>query len=271
MLLDQANIETNLSKFVYRYKPKTSHASIQLLVRKLRGSSTAMRRTLAALLAICLLCIIIRCNAGEGQHQQLPASNPNACLRAAFTSGLKDRSVYSQVGEDGILETIFSCIGARSKYYVEFGTEDGTQCSTRLLREEKGWTGLLLDGGYKIPELNLNQEMITAEDIVQVFEKYAVPKPLLVRKQQLQVSARTTSYVQIVGGLGQHAMLKDVCRQRTAVRRCRCVGCTTGKGHTLDRSVTEEKKDREGRTMHGKNSGRSSSKRCKLIHALPFC
>eukprot|EP00983_Pelagomonas_calceolata_P095810 1158054-Pelagomonas_calceolata.AAC.3 len=28
--------------------------------------------------------------------------------------------------------------------------------------------------------------MITAEDIVQVFEKYAVPKPLLVRKQQLQ-------------------------------------------------------------------------------------
>jgi len=40
-----------------------------------------------------------------------------------------------------------------------------------------------------IPERNLRQEVITAENIVELFEKYAVPKPLLVRKQIQQVSS----------------------------------------------------------------------------------
>ena len=70
-----------------------------------------------------------------------------SCLNAAFYSGTaRDASVFSQVGEDGIIQAAFQCMGTTSKYFVEFGVEDGSQCSTRLLRERHGWTGRWVSG-----------------------------------------------------------------------------------------------------------------------------
>ncbi|MFZ0565823.1 MAG: hypothetical protein WAM28_06530 [Chlamydiales bacterium] len=82
--------------------------------------------------------------------------------------------VYSQFNEDGVLEKIFKTIGTQSKFYVEFGTESGYACNTHLLRENE-WDGLLMDGGWEIPEINLFQEFITAENINGLFKKYNVP------------------------------------------------------------------------------------------------
>lgn len=59
-----------------------------------KGLSRMPRLALLALLAVVLVCAIGHA-AGfvDAGMQQLQAINPNACLRAAFTSGLKDRSV----------------------------------------------------------------------------------------------------------------------------------------------------------------------------------
>jgi hypothetical protein len=90
---------------------------------------------------------------------------------------LKDyeRKIFSQNGEDGVIEHILHLIGFNNKYYVEFGVEDGSECNTRYLKQTYGFNGLLMDGRYHNDEIGLYQEFITAENINQLFKKYNVP------------------------------------------------------------------------------------------------
>jgi hypothetical protein len=55
--------------------------------------------------------------------------------------------------------------------------QDGRECTSRNLRENHNFTGLMMDGGYSNPALNLQQELIYASNIVQLFEKHKVPHP----------------------------------------------------------------------------------------------
>uniref|UniRef100_K3WKN1 Methyltransferase FkbM domain-containing protein n=1 Tax=Globisporangium ultimum (strain ATCC 200006 / CBS 805.95 / DAOM BR144) TaxID=431595 RepID=K3WKN1_GLOUD len=85
---------------------------------------------------------------------------------------------FSQNGEDGVLKSIFYNIGTTSKKYVEFGTEDGSQCNTRYWRENYGWSGLLMDGRYANKAINLHCEFVTAENINALFAKYNVSRQI---------------------------------------------------------------------------------------------
>lgn len=81
-----------------------------------------------------------------------------------------------QYGEDGVIFHILRNIGATDRYYVEFGTQNGSETNTRALRELLGWTGLLMDGGFQDARINLHKEWISPETINQLFEKHKVPK-----------------------------------------------------------------------------------------------
>ena len=87
-----------------------------------------------------------------------------------------EKRVFSQNGEDGIIENIFTHIRPDEKDYVEFGVENGMECNTRLLRETKGWKGIMMDGGDANVKIGLHSEMITFDNIVSLFEKYQVRK-----------------------------------------------------------------------------------------------
>ena len=87
-----------------------------------------------------------------------------------------EKKVFSQNGEDGVIKKIFEVIKTTNKYYVEFGVENANECNTRNLRENGGWSGLLIDGGYENKEIGLYQEFITAENINDLFKKYNVPQ-----------------------------------------------------------------------------------------------
>jgi hypothetical protein len=60
------------------------------------------------------------------------------------------KNIFSQNGEDGIIEKIFDLIGTRNKVCCEFGAWDGIHfCNIRNLIINKGWHGVLIEGDKK--------------------------------------------------------------------------------------------------------------------------
>jgi hypothetical protein len=90
------------------------------------------------------------------------------------------KKVFSQEGEDGIIELMFSKIPIRHKYYVEFGAGDGNNLSnTKNLKQNHGWTGLLMDASDEhVNKSNglVMKESISKNNINDLFAKYEVPK-----------------------------------------------------------------------------------------------
>lgn len=99
-----------------------------------------------------------------------------------------ENKVFSQNGEDGIIEEILNRIGTTNKYFVEFGVENGKECNTRFLLEKKSWSGLWMDGSeengrsarstFKDFSLKFTTTIITAENIESLFQSENVPSEL---------------------------------------------------------------------------------------------
>lgn len=85
-----------------------------------------------------------------------------------------EKKIYSQNGEDGIIEEIFNRIGTQKKFFVEFGVEDAKECNTRNLKENHDWKGVWIDGngdGQRI-----KKAFITSENINELFVEFNVPR-----------------------------------------------------------------------------------------------
>lgn len=54
--------------------------------------------------------------------------------------------VFSQFGEDGIIQWIIHNTKIENKVFVEFGVENYTESNTRFLLMNNNWTGLIIDG-----------------------------------------------------------------------------------------------------------------------------
>ena len=87
------------------------------------------------------------------------------------------KRVYSQGGEDGVLQEIFARIGTVENYFVEFGAWDGVHLSnTAHLRLDHGWRGLLLEGSDRADGELVKREYVHAGNIEALFRKYDVPR-----------------------------------------------------------------------------------------------
>lgn len=99
-----------------------------------------------------------------------------------------ERQVFSQFGEDGIIQEIFRRIGTTNRYFVEFGVETGVETNSTYLLH-KGWQGLWIDGSEKFTasihrhfpkviaekRLTVLTSFITAENIESLFAQGGVP------------------------------------------------------------------------------------------------
>ncbi|HEX6251466.1 MAG TPA: hypothetical protein VFZ56_08540 [Gemmatimonadaceae bacterium] len=78
-------------------------------------------------------------------------------LHAARLAGVKEPArlrdvefrVWSQWGEDGILEFLLSRISVPAERFVEFGVEDYREANTRFLLRHRNWSGLVMDGSAR--------------------------------------------------------------------------------------------------------------------------
>lgn len=88
-----------------------------------------------------------------------------------------EKSVYSQNGQDGIVEQLYHLLNLplNNSTFFEIGTQDGSECNTRYFREKYNWYGIMLDGGYQNPNINLFQHFITAENICNILKQYQCP------------------------------------------------------------------------------------------------
>jgi hypothetical protein len=56
-------------------------------------------------------------------------------------------TVFSQFGEDGILQFLVQRVPIENEIFVEFGVEDYHESNTRFLLMHDNWRGLIIDGG----------------------------------------------------------------------------------------------------------------------------
>jgi len=84
-----------------------------------------------------------------------------------------ERKVFSQNGEDGVIEAIFNTIGATNKFYVEFGVDDGAECCTRYLMT-KGFSGVWFDSRHE--NALIFKALVTPKNVIPLFEFNKVPE-----------------------------------------------------------------------------------------------
>ena len=99
-------------------------------------------------------------------------------------------SVFTQNGEDGIVEEIFTRIGTTNKFFVEFGVHGVKNNSTFLLIKE--WKGVWIGGSsaaeqnikikfkqhIKSKQLNFRKAWITKDNIEELFSQLNIPSEL---------------------------------------------------------------------------------------------
>ncbi len=113
----------------------------------------------------------------------------NAAYRSPLVKQLEqaESRVFSQHGEDGILESLLQAIPTPHKFVVEFGAYDGEQMSnSRNLILHHHWSAFLIEASSKQyqrlqqrycdnPRVKTLQSFITADNINQLFTTAGVP------------------------------------------------------------------------------------------------
>lgn len=91
-----------------------------------------------------------------------------------------EKSIYSQQGEDGVIEHIFDLIGTDSRYAVDIGAYDGRITSNVMALEEQGWQACKFEGSEiadseEAKRNNVRKHWVTPENVAGLLQKYGVP------------------------------------------------------------------------------------------------
>ena len=112
----------------------------------------------------------------------------NSQLPADAAISEMEFQVFSQFGDDGIIQFLISRLPISSRTFIEFGVEDYQESNTRFLLVNNRWTGLIIDGGpenvrfikqdgvYFAHRLHVEQAFITRENINELLARAEFPE-----------------------------------------------------------------------------------------------
>ena len=116
---------------------------------------------------------------GRVENRQLDIYRKNGISDSEFR-------VFSQWGEDGIIQHLLRNIEVSRKIFVEFGVQNYTESNTRFLLINNNWSGLVIDGGseevayikndpiYWQYNLKAVNTFITKDNINQIFAENGI-------------------------------------------------------------------------------------------------
>lgn len=93
----------------------------------------------------------------------LVRDNNNRVFKSLQDSEFK---VFSQWGEDGIIQYLTQKLPIKDKVFIEFGVENYRESNTRLLLENNNWSGLVLDGSKNNIKQIINSDIYWKYDLV---------------------------------------------------------------------------------------------------------
>lgn len=100
----------------------------------------------------------------------------------------QEYKVFSQFGDDGIIDSLVSCMNPETKVFVEFGVENYRESNTRFLLMNRNWSGLVMDASESNIAFIRNEEyfwrynlkarcaMIDAENINRLLAEEGIPE-----------------------------------------------------------------------------------------------
>lgn len=154
----------------------SAHNDVQALAAEVRGSTAHAQH--AAMLSQQGLSIADRGILLSGRIAALQVAQ----LEQLDSLADCEFRVFSQWGEDGIIEWLIQQIPDIPRSFVEFGVENFGEANARFLLENRGWKGLVLDGNetyinglrdttlYWRHDLTAVSAFVTAENINQLIE-----------------------------------------------------------------------------------------------------
>jgi hypothetical protein len=92
---------------------------------------------------------------GRSRHEKMMLLNgrilsrQNSGLGAIETLAEAEFSVFSQWGDDGIIQWLLRHIRFPNQTFIEFGVEDYRESNTRFLMMNNNWNGLVIDGSSR--------------------------------------------------------------------------------------------------------------------------
>jgi hypothetical protein len=95
--------------------------------------------------------------------------------------------LFSQNGEDGIIQEVIRRIGEQTRFFVEFGTGAGSECNCARLARECGWHGLFLEANQSyfeqlerayacFPGIRTMHSLVTSSNIESLLDVNGVPR-----------------------------------------------------------------------------------------------